>query len=591
MSYRSFKMVLGESHLERKLLVLFGICVVALTAVSFWLYGAQTEKLLYQQNRQKARLLVDERLLQIHWEAVKEADTASGNSAYEIDELAREIAESLQQTDYRWGKILPQPRGPSGIGKPVDNNDFEAKELFPAKRAVDKDQAQPDVPPTTPAEGADWWETYDSSNTEFPYVYYQAIYANSKNCLLCHTTLKSSPSMASNDQVEIGDLLGIMKITLSDAPVKADIAWNNAILWATAIITAFLLVVACYFIIRYTIVKPLAHLREVSEAIGLGDLQQRAEISTGDEFEEVADSFNRMVRHLVTVQEELRRVNQDMDVKLDQLAQKNMELFEMNRLKGDFLATMSHELRTPLNSIIGFSDVLASMDTLNEKQLRYVGNIKRSGKSLLELINDVLDLAKIESGKMEIRLSDFRIDQVINAQLEMARPLVEKKNIDLGVEIQPGLLDLHQDQRKVQQILNNLLSNAIKFTPEGGRIEVRARCSARGDLMLTVADTGVGISPDDQKAIFEKFRQGSSQEARRDATTREYSGTGLGLSIVKELCRLLGGEITLESELGQGSSFTVRLPWTLPDHAARDHNLPTPSLEALLSPRRLNSEI
>ena len=279
-----------------------------------------------------------------------------------------------------------------------------------------------------------------------------------------------------------------------------------------------------------------------------------------------------------------------MDSKLDQLAQKNMELFEMNRLKGDFLATMSHELRTPLNSIIGFSDVLASMETLDEKQVRYVGNIKRSGKLLLELINDVLDLAKIESGKMEIRLSDFRIDQVINAQLEMARPLVEKKNIDLGVELQPGLVELHQDQRKVQQILNNLLSNAIKFTPEGGRIEVRARCSARGDLLLSVVDTGVGISPEDQKSIFEKFRQGTSQENRRDATTREYSGTGLGLSIVKELCRLLGGEITLESELGKGSSFNVRLPWTLPDHAARDHNLPTPSLEALLSPRRVNSE-
>ncbi|MDA7980247.1 MAG: HAMP domain-containing histidine kinase [Pirellulales bacterium] len=580
MSYKSFKKVLGETHLERKLLVLFGICVIGLMAISFWLYGTQTEKLLYQQNRQKAELLAGMRLLQIHWE--KWGDI-SGNAKPDV--LAEDIAATLQNTDYKWSRILPQPRGE--LGRPVTNLDFEAKDLFP--------QFLPQDDLTTGAEGdltggVDWWEAFDPDDDEFPYVYYQAIYAKDENCTDCHNLMNGPFGTPGQPTLEQGELLGIMRISLSDAPVKADIAWNNAMLWATAILTAFLLVVACYFIIRYTIVKPLAHLQEVSEAISHGNFEQRADITTGDEFEQVADSFNRMVRHLITVQEELRRVNQEMDGKLDQLAQKNMELFEMNRLKGDFLATMSHELRTPLNSIIGFSDVLASLDNLDKKQLRYVGNIKRSGKLLLELINDVLDLAKIESGKMEIRLSDFRIDQVINAQLEMARPLVEKKNIDLAVEIQPGLVELHQDQRKVQQILNNLLSNAIKFTPEGGRIEVRARCSARGDLLLSVTDTGVGISQEDQKSIFEKFRQGASHEARRDATTREFSGTGLGLSIVKELCRLLAGEITLESELGQGSSFTVRLPWTLPDHAARDQGLPTPSLEALLSPRRVSSE-
>ncbi len=586
MSYKSFKKVLGESHLERKLLVLFGICVIGLMAASFWLYGTQTEKLLHQQNRQRADTLLNMRLLQIHWSEIKE----DGDAVEAVpDVLAEKIAETLQQADYRWGRILPIPRGE--LGRPITDSDHEAKRRFDYKLPEGATGESPiDADPSVDS-GVDWWETYDPENADgYPYVYYKAIYANDDLCVRCHKIINQSHLPPGTPTQGEGELLGIMRISLSDAPVKADIAWNNAILWATAILTAFLLVVACYFIIRYTIVKPLAHLQEVSESISHGDLEQRAEISTGDEFEQVADSFNRMVRHLITVQEELRRVNQEMDSKLDQLAQKNMELFEMNRLKGDFLATMSHELRTPLNSIIGFSDVLASLDSLDEKQLRYVGNIKRSGKLLLELINDVLDLAKIESGKMEIRLSDFRIDQVINAQLEMAKPLVEKKNIDLAVEIQPGLVELHQDQRKVQQILNNLLSNAIKFTPEGGRIEVRARCSSRGDLLLTVSDTGVGISQEDQKAVFEKFRQGASQEAKRDATTREYSGTGLGLSIVKELCRLLGGEITLESELGQGSSFTVRLPWSLPDHAARDQSLPTPSLEALLSPRRVSSE-
>jgi two-component system sensor histidine kinase BarA len=258
----------------------------------------------------------------------------------------------------------------------------------------------------------------------------------------------------------------------------------------------------------------------------------------------------------------------------------------MNRLKNDFMATMSHELRTPLNSIIGFSDVLDSIESLDTKQRRYVQNIQTSGRLLLDMINDILDLAKIESGKMELNLSSFRIDPVVTAQCDMARPLAEKKNIDLDIHIEPGLPELYQDQVKIQQILNNLLSNAIKFTPEGGRIDVSARrivggtrlavgegSTATGDLLLTVEDTGVGIAEEDQTTIFEKFRQGQTALAGGDAMTREHSGTGLGLSIVMELCRLLGGEVDLTSELGRGSSFSVRLPWTREEQPRLDSPL------------------
>jgi len=240
-----------------------------------------------------------------------------------------------------------------------------------------------------------------------------------------------------------------------------------------------------------------------------------------------------------------------------------MQLYEMNRIKSDFMATMSHELRTPLNSILGFSDVLGSIASLDEKQQRYVENIQKSGRVLLEMINDILDLAKIESGRVEIRLTDFPIGQVVAAQCDMARPLSEKKNIDLETEIPGALPPMHQDQARVQQILNNLLSNAIKFTPEGGRITVSVQRSPQEQLVMKVADTGVGIAEEDQQAIFEKFRQGGAGPHSGDAMTREYPGTGLGLSIVKELCRLLDGEITVHSELGKGSVFTVRLPWVL----------------------------
>jgi two-component system, NarL family, sensor histidine kinase BarA len=335
----------------------------------------------------------------------------------------------------------------------------------------------------------------------------------------------------------------------------------------------FIAMVALYAIVRYVIVKPLRHLRDVSDAISRGNTALRADIHTGDEFEELAAAFNRMLLHMTTAQEELRQVNANLDGKVDELAQANMQLYEMNTLKSDFLATMSHELRTPLNSILGFSEVLGSIDSLDEKQKRYVLNIQKSGKTLLEMINDVLDLAKIESGKMETRLTDFRIGQLVSAQCDMARPLTERKNIDLEAHVEPDLPPLHQDQARVQQILNNLLSNAIKFTPEGGRITIAVRRDEANFMVLDVSDTGVGITEEDQQAIFEKFRQGKTAMPGGDAMTREYSGSGLGLSIVKELCRLLGGEVSVRSELGRGGTFTVRLPWVLEDQPRLDSAL------------------
>ena len=191
--------------------------------------------------------------------------------------------------------------------------------------------------------------------------------------------------------------------------------------------------VASYAIVRYVIVKPLRHLRDVSDAISRGNTSLRAEIHTGDEFEELAVAFNRMLRHLTGAQEELRQVNANLDGKVDELAQANMRLYEMNMLKSDFLATMSHELRTPLNSILGFSEVLGSIDSLDEKQKRYVQNIQKSGKTLLEMINDILDLAKIESGKMEIRLTDFRIAQVVGG------PVRHGPAADREEEHRPGI--------------------------------------------------------------------------------------------------------------------------------------------------------
>nr|MCH9655143.1 HAMP domain-containing histidine kinase [Planctomycetota bacterium] len=228
----------------------------------------------------------------------------------------------------------------------------------------------------------------------------------------------------------------------------------------------------------------------------------------------------------------------------------------------EFLATMSHELRTPLNSILGFSDLLANSNDLEDKQKRYVGNIQMSGKNLLALINDVLDLAKIESGKMELQLSEIAIADLIERRVGTMMPLADKKNIEMTSEIDPEIPILFQDSIKIQQILNNLISNAIKFTPEGGRVNVSAKlCADNSNLMdLIVEDTGIGIPLDEQENIFEKFRQGKSSSETRDTLTRSYEGTGLGLSIIRELSKLLDGEVFLESEFGRGSKFTARVP-------------------------------
>jgi hypothetical protein len=253
------------------------------------------------------------------------------------------------------------------------------------------------------------------------------------------------------------------------------------------------------------------------------------------------------------MQDRLKKVNTNLDRKVDELAHANLALFESNKLKSDFLAKMSHELRTPLNSILGFSDLLINTQNFTEKHIRWAGNIRSSGEQLLSLINEILDLAKIEAGKMEVSITEFRFDDVSEGLLTMTRPLAEKKNIDLQSVIPADIKNLRQDRVKLRQILANLLSNAVKFTPEGGKVVLKVEQEGKNHIM-TVSDTGVGIAPEEQELVFEKFRQAGN------TLTREHDGTGLGLSIVRELTKLRGGEVSLQSELGKGSTFTVVIP-------------------------------
>jgi two-component system sensor histidine kinase BarA len=524
MSYRAFKRLLGETSLERKCRFLFGAGILVLVALSFWLYADLTENLAYDQAETSCRLLVEPVLMKRHLAHLRsgkepKVDGAALAEAFSlpIDSLPADTSREYQYTFLQEGKF----------------DDSYERDLFRDFLRGDSDRT----------------EDTRLLTSQLSMLYYAPIRAN-KSCLGCHAALAQEKNAAPPQE---GSLMAMLRIRMPTRAIEQGVHRNRALLMATALSTALLFMTGSWIIVRYIIVKPVKHLKDVSDAISSGQLNVRSEIQTGDEFEDLSHAFNRMLRNLVSMQDQYRQVNVDLDRKVDELAQANMALYESNRLKSDFLATMSHELRTPLNSIIGFSDVLLTGDKLSEKQMRWASNIQSSGQRLLNLINDILDLAKIEAGKMQVRLEEFHLFELCEGLVNMCRPFAEKKNIDLRSEVDADLPTMRQDPSKIHQILQNLLSNAIKFTPEGGRVTLSAQADTRF-VQVRVTDTGIGIAPDEQELVFQKFRRSGNP------LTREHPGTGLGLSICRELAKLLGGEITVSSELGRGSTFVLKLP-------------------------------
>ena len=608
MNNHRFPRAFNENSLELKCLGFFGVSLFLVIILTFALVWIVAEKLIAMQNPRTGRMLVDEVILIKHWEGM---ETHSGFEDFLplVGDLTAKL--SQQQFEYRilkpgdanqtltefekaamqkfMGPIPPQFQKAAiaenllpGNDETTDSNSSEVLlEANPRPLQTDSnapdERAETDKSPDKIKErlpDPDYVGHLDGSD----YKYYQAV-RSQRSCFtaFCHRDITASlgasgtssvtpglmtPGMAIQPVPE-GTLMAVVQVSIPNKPTQRLISRSWNLLLGVGIFAIFLGIIAFYITIRSTIIRPLRHLRDVADAVTHGDISLRAELNTGDEFESLGQAFNRMLRHLVRTQDELRSVNTDLDSKVDQLANATLQLYEMNRIKSDFLSAMSHELRTPLNSILGFSEVLGGIDQLTPQQKRYVQNIQTSGKLLLSMINDILDLAKMESGRMEVHLLEFPIERIVGAQCDMARPLAEKKNIALIEEIPPNLPPVVQDQSRLQQILNNLLSNAIKFTPEGGSVRVTIRRDEQqNQLIMTVSDTGVGIAEEDQQKIFEKFRQGSST-VTDSVMTREYSGTGLGLSIVKEICKLLQGEVTVESRLAVGSSFIIRVPWVL----------------------------
>jgi len=237
-----------------------------------------------------------------------------------------------------------------------------------------------------------------------------------------------------------------------------------------------------------------------------------------------------------------------------EIEDKSRQLEVASQHKSEFLANMSHELRTPLNAIIGFSEVLGErmFGELNEKQDEYLKDIHASGQHLLSLINDILDLSKIEAGRIKLELTDFNLPATLDNALTLVLERAGRRGIALGLTVDERLEQIRADERKVRQVVLNLLSNAIKFTPEGGRIEVRA-VPVDAMVEISVRDTGVGIAPEDQEAIFEEFRQVGT-------AAKKVEGTGLGLALSRKFVELHGGRIWVQSQVGVGSTFTFSIP-------------------------------
>ena len=337
------------------------------------------------------------------------------------------------------------------------------------------------------------------------------------------------------------------------APVRAKI-WRTALLLAAFLAAGIGLSV----LLARRLVRPVKQMRTAAGRIGAGAYGERIDLHRRDELGGLADELNGMAASL---QASVQRLEQRVEERTRELATALAERDEKSHLleiasrhKSEFLANMSHELRTPLNAIIGFSQVLRQrlFGPINEKQEEYLDDILSSGHHLLSLINDVLDLSKVEAGQVELEVATFSLREALERGVVMVREPATKRGVAVALELAPDVDLVDGDERRFRQVVFNLLSNAVKFTPEGGSIVV-ASAQVDGDMQVSVTDTGPGIAAEDRERIFEEFQQ-------TDVGLQQREGTGLGLALSKRLVELHGGRIWVESELGHGSRFVFTLP-------------------------------
>jgi signal transduction histidine kinase/CheY-like chemotaxis protein len=376
-----------------------------------------------------------------------------------------------------------------------------------------------------------------------------------------------------------GSDLGTVTLALVDAGIQA--RFINAMQWYLLLglgLVAVAFVGSALLASRLT--GRLRRLRNAADQIGAGKLDTEVAVEGRDEVGRLAERFRAMAgqlrEHITTLEQRVDERTRDLRLKAEELARANEDLVRLTKLKSDFLARMSHELRTPLNSIIGFSDLMLAegCGPLNDEQRDALERVKRNGANLLQLINDILDISKIEADRLALKLGAVSLRVVVDNAIGTLMLRASDKKIALTAAVGPDLPMLYTDEVRLLQILNNLLSNAVKFTERGG-VTLTAGAAADDRVVISVQDTGIGMSPEDLPQLFTEFYQADSSHTRR------YEGTGLGLAITKRLTEALGGSVSVQSEVGIGSTFTLTLPVVAPGaQAAR----PAPARRDAVAP-------
>ncbi|MBI5233742.1 MAG: MCP four helix bundle domain-containing protein [Deltaproteobacteria bacterium] len=357
---------------------------------------------------------------------------------------------------------------------------------------------------------------------------------------------------------------------------KQIMSFARVIIAVTLILTIIAIVTAAglWLILTRSIVRPILAIEDSAKKIAKGDLSERVPVMTEDELGSLAREFNRMTENLEdyysTLEKKVRertddleRTNEEMSRKKREIERANEDLAQANRMKTQFLANMSHEFRTPLNSIIGFSELMQekSVGGLNEKQAQYIEFIRTSGAELLDMLNNILELSRIEAGQFVISEDDFPLSEVLGEVLGVVRPEAHKRNIAITVKSAPASPVIRADRAKFKQVFYNLLSNAVKFNIDNGSVNIDwditrepSGLRMKNFIVFRVTDTGIGIEEKEIERIFKEFEQLDS------VSSREFGGTGLGLALTKKLVELLDGDIQVKSEPGKGSTFIVSLP-------------------------------
>jgi two-component system, NarL family, sensor histidine kinase BarA len=385
------------------------------------------------------------------------------------------------------------------------------------------------------------------------YSSYVRIFRATEGCITCHNPQGSASAFNRNEPI------GAVVVERPAAEIRRATLLNRVWIIVAGLISGTGAIVAFYIITQRVILRPIRQLRGLANNVAEGNLDIRSSINTRDEYEKLAEAFNHMLDGLQAAQEKLRQANRQLDDKIIELSERNIELFKANKIKGEFLANISHEFRTPLNSIMGFAQVLRDKPELlkEDKGKRYAENIIVGGQRLLNMINDLLYLAKAEANKIQLHIEQIKVDEICDAVMSSFSEITREKNIKVELEVQQNIPTLVTDAGKIQQILENYMSNAVKFTPQQGTITLSVVMLDDKTIRFSVTDTGCGIAEPDKEKLFQKFGQ------LGNPLTRESSGTGLGLAISKELADMLAGQVGFESQLDKGSTFWLDIPSAL----------------------------